>query len=455
MATRTPTPRALGLTVALSLPLVGLALFLARPELDFEWEHHPSHFWLVVTAAVGCAALAYVTGVAARRRGDARVFLISVGFLTGAGFLGLHALATPGVLLDSPSTGFAMATPVGLIIGSVPAAASSFELSGEQAVSLMRRAGLLQNTLLGIMLLWGIASLAGVPPLDDPDAPERASGPLIAVAAVGVGLYGLAAVRYLRIYQRRTAPLLMSIAVACVLLGEAVVAVAFGRNWHATWWEWHLLIAAGILIVLWHAHRQWHEERFSDLYLDQTAAGQRDISVLFADLAGFTSFSERQEPGAVSAMLNEYFQMVIPPVVERYGGEIDRIIGDALMVTFNRRGDQPDHPVRAARAALALQEATEAAAARHPGWPRFRVGVNSGEALITILGTAGGRTHTAIGDVVNIAARLESAAPIGGVAIGGDTARRVPGARTEPQGEVQVKGRDRPVEVHRLLGIEQ
>jgi adenylate cyclase len=448
------TPKVVAEVAALALPLVGLALFIARPELDVVWEHHPSHFWLVVAGGLGCAALAYVTGTAARRRGDARVFLISIGFLIGAGFLGLHALATPGVLLETTNTGFAMATPVGLLLGSIPAAAASFELSAERASRLMRHAALVQNAVVGVMLVWAFVSLAELPPLDDASAPERASGPLVALAVVGVALYGLAVFRFLSIYQRRRAPLVLTIAVACVLLAEAMIAVAFGRNWHATWWEWHLLITVGILLVVWHAHRQWHEERFSDLYLDQTAAGRRNISVLFADLAGFTSFSERHDPATVSAMLNEYFETVIPPVVQRHGGEIDRIIGDALMVTFNRRGDQPDHAARAARAALAIQEATEASASEHPGWPRFRVGVNSGDALITVLGAVGGRTHTVIGDIVNVAARIEAAAPVGGVAIGGETARGVAGARTEPWGDVQVKGKDQAVEVHRLVGID-
>ena len=82
---------------ALLLPLAGLALLLAAPELDVRWEHHPSHFWLVLAAGTINAALAYATGSAARRHGDARVFLVSLGFLAAAGFLGLHALATPGV----------------------------------------------------------------------------------------------------------------------------------------------------------------------------------------------------------------------------------------------------------------------------------------------------------------------------------------------------------------------
>jgi class 3 adenylate cyclase len=101
--------------------------------------------------------------------------------------------------------------------------------------------------------------------------------------------------------------------------------------------------------------------------------------------------------------------------VKRFGGQVDRIVGDALMATFNVRGDQPDHALRAAQAALAIQKITGEIAHRHPGWPRFRVGVNTGEAAVGLLGTAGGRTFTAIGDAVNLAARLEGAAPVGGV----------------------------------------
>jgi len=115
------------------------------------------------------------------------------------------------------------------------------------------------------------------------------------------------------------------------------------------------------------------------------------------------------------------------------------------------RGNQPDHPLRAARAALAIQRITGEIADRHPRWPRFRVGVNTGEAAVGLLGTAGGRTFTAIGDAVNLAARLEAAAPVGGVVIGAATARRLPAARTVPMGSIQVKGKAESVEVYRLL----
>ena len=83
----------------LAVPLIGLALVLARPDLDLRWEHHPAHFWLVLGTAIVSAVLAYATGEAAARRGDARLFYVSLAFLSSAGFLALHALATPGVVL--------------------------------------------------------------------------------------------------------------------------------------------------------------------------------------------------------------------------------------------------------------------------------------------------------------------------------------------------------------------
>ena len=140
-------------------------------------------------------------------------------------------------------------------------------------------------------------------------------------------------------------------------------------------------------------------------------------------------------------------------MVREHGGEIDRLVGDALMAIFNRNGDQPDHPERAARAALAIQAATHEVAAEHPGWPRFRVGVNTGEAMVGVLGAAGGRTNTVIGDAVNVAARLEAAAPEGRVAIGAATLRRLPGARTESLGAVTVKGKSEPVDAYVLESL--
>ncbi|HEU4757731.1 MAG TPA: adenylate/guanylate cyclase domain-containing protein, partial [Agromyces sp.] len=247
----------------------------------------------------------------------------------------------------------------------------------------------------------------------------------------------------------------LAFAAAFALLAEAEIAVVVGRNWHVSWWEWHVLMLVAFVIIAVAAQRSWREERWAGLYTRDTAAGERDVSVLFADLAGFTHFSESHEPAEVTAMLNTYFTDAIPPLVERFGGRVDRLIGDAVMAVFE--GDASSgasHAHRAAGAALALQQATGVVAAAHPDWPRFRVGVNSGEANVGILGTGGGRTYTVIGDTVNVASRIEHRAPVGGVAIAAGTRERLGAAAiTEPLGELEVAGREAPVEAHLLVGL--
>jgi adenylate cyclase len=441
----------LGLWVAaLALPVLGLVLLLAAPDADVQWEHHPSHFWLVLAAGLTSAALAFSTSGVALRRSDARLYLVSLAFLSAAGFLGLHALSTPGVLLDGPNQGFAVATPIGLLISGLFAAASALPLRPERAQAVMRHAQLLRGLLIGAMAAWAAVSLLSVPPLDDPTPVERASGGLVAVAGVALVLYALAAARYLVMVLHSGSPILLGVTSAWVLLAEASIAVAFGRNWHASWWEWHLLMLVAFGAIAVAARREDAEERFSDLYLDHTAAGTREVSVLFADLAGFTSFSEGREPREVTEMLNAYFEAAIPPIVREHGGEIDRLIGDAIMATWGTRGDQPDHAERAVNAAAALQTETARLAAEHPDWPRFRAAVNTGEALVGVVGAESGRSYTVIGDTVNVAARLESRAPTGGVVVGGGTLKAVPGLRATSLGEIEVKGKRERVDAYLL-----
>ena len=451
MTDRSSSARYVGTAVALALPIAGLVLLLAQPRADLHWEHHPSHFWLVLGTAAVSSALAYATGAAAVRRGDARVLFVSLAFLSSAGFLALHALATPGVLVAVPNPGFVVATPVGLALGSVFAAWSTADLTGDRAVGAVRLGRQLRFVLLALMVLWAVLSIGELPPLTGDIAKVERLPALLAVPAIV--LYGYAAWRYLTLWRSRRAPMLVAIMAAFLLLAEAMVAIAFARNWHLSWWEWHVLMLAAFALVAVGARMSWHEERFADLYLHDTRAGNRDMSVLFADLQGFTTFSEAHRPEEVTAMLNEYFAAAVPAVVQPYGGDVDRIIGDALMVTFNKRGDQPDHARRAAAAGLAMQAATGRVADRHPEWPRFRVGINSGPATVSVLGTEGGRTHTVIGDTVNTASRIEGKAPAGGVAIGPSTLAELPGAVTSPLGALTLKGKSDPVETFLLLGL--
>ena len=511
--------------VPLAIPVLGLAILLSRPKLDVHWEHHPAHFWLVLITALLSVFLGYLSGEAARRLGDARLFLVSLAFVTSAGFLALHALATPGVLLEHKNTGFVIATPVGLVIAGVFAAASALDLSPEASAAVMRRQWLLRGIVFALFALWAVYSLADLEPLSRELSPEEAQGPLYGLAAVALPFYAFAAVRYFGLYRRRPAPLPLAVFSAFTLLAEAMAAIAFGRNWHASWWEWHVLMAAAFGLVALVARQEYRRRRsaaavFKDLYLEHTgelvdrryaqalsravdeeevggefseeetrllqqAAGelrrldelfspylspqllarlreepgagelggeQREVSVLFADLQGFTAFSERSTPPEVVAMLNAYWAEVVP-VVAAEDGMIERFAGDAVMVVFNAAVDQPDHAQRAARAALEFAQASEAVAQGRPEWPRFRVGVNSGPAVIGNVGALEQRSFTAIGDTTNLAARLQAAAEPGKVVIGATTAAELSGARLQPLPPLDLKGKTEPVEAYVLLGL--
>jgi len=149
-------------TALVLLPMAGLLVLLAAPSADVHWEHHPAHFWLVLSSALTSAVLAYATGDTARRRGDARLFVVALAFLAAAGFLGLHALATPGVLLEKRSAGFVLATPVGLLVAAVFAALSATRTVERNATAIVMRAGPLRAGLIALMLAWAALSLAHV-----------------------------------------------------------------------------------------------------------------------------------------------------------------------------------------------------------------------------------------------------------------------------------------------------
>lgn len=430
-----------------------LVLVLAHPAVDETWENHPAHFWLVLAAAGINVALGYAVGVAARRRRDARLLLVSLAFVSAAGFLGLHALATPGVLIGK-NAGFELATPVGLAFAGLFAAASGLMLRPRAAERVLALAWPLIVALSAAMACWAAISLAEVGPFHGPLGAEELDGWQISLAAVGVVLYTAAAVGYYRLYRFRRVRFLLAVALAFALLAEAMLVIAWARSWRVSWWEWHVLMLVAFAAIAASARTEWHEERFSPLYLDETLAGTREVSVLFADLQGFTSFAEQTTPARVAAMLNGYFRRLVP-LLEEEGGVVHQIVGDAVMVIFNQTGDQPDHAARAARTALLFQAAAADVAKDQPEWPRFRAGVNSGEALSGLVGgPTGHRKHAVVGDTVNLAARLEAAAPVGKVVVGAETAAALPpGAVLERLPALEVKGKDDPVEAYVLHSL--
>jgi adenylate cyclase len=442
-------------TVAL-LPAALVALLRAVPAIDDRWEQHPAHFWIVLATGLVSATLAVAVTEAGRLRRDARLLLVGLAFLVSAGFLGLHALATPGVIVEGKNAGFVLATPVGLVGAGVFAAASAVEYGLDASLWVVRHARALLAVVIVVLAAWAAVSVAGAPPLQKEVRPQDVSGPLAGVAALGVLLYAFAAVAYFRVFRRRGSGLALAVAFAFALLAEAlvVVVVSLPTSWRLSWWEWHALMLLGFASIAVASAREWREERFSPLYLEETLRGHREVSVLFADLVGFTPFSERHGSDAVHAMLLAYFGRLATLIRDEFDGEVPEFVGDQIFAVFNKGGDQPDHAVRAAGAALALQRAAGEIAAEHPEWPRFRVGVNSGDAIVGVVGERGHRIHGVFGDTVNLGARLEGKAEPGGVVIGAGTYELLPpGAEVERLPELQIKGKAQPVVAYVLRAL--
>jgi adenylate cyclase len=361
--------------LALLLPLALVVLLRGSSGIDERWENRPAHFWLVLATALVCLTLAVAISEGGRRRRDARLLLIGLAFVVSAGFLGLHALATPGVIVEGKNAGFVLATPIGLVAAGGFAALSAIEYRLETSLAIVRHARLLLVAVLVVLAAWAAVSVAGLPPLHHAVTPQQVETPLGVVAAIGVVLYGIAAWSYFRVYDRRGSTLAFAVAFAFALLAEAliVVVVSLKTSWQLSWWEWHALMLLGFVSIATAASREWYEERFSALYLDETLCGEKEVSVLFADLAGFTPFTEARGSEEVHAMLVTYFGRLAPLIRDEFGGEVHEFVGDEIFAVFNKAGDQPNHPVRAARAALALQRVAAEIAADHQGWPPFRV----------------------------------------------------------------------------------
>lgn len=695
---RDPRPvrvRAVVWAFHIGFPLLVLQLLVGRPSFDLRWEDHQAHFWLVLVAAGTNAILGFRMAEDARRRVDARLFLVAMAFLCSSGFLALHALATPNVLLHGANAGFVIATPVGLVLAATFAALSTIEFSSERSSQILSRQGSLRIGVPLLLVGWAIVSLLGLPPLDKPILEEEAHGPLVVLAIAATVLYVLAGARYYLVHRRRPSVLLVSLITAFFLLAEAAIAVSIARSWRASWWEWHLLMAAGFGFVAYTAYLQYgregsarglfaaisleqnlravHEEygaaleslvsaidaqfegapasnvtllavRLGDRFgltegqtrvltrAAEALAGEREeirrlgalvavgqeasvvgeestlldraldilraafrhdelrvgllsgghvrylaaddgdptsgarvteahvrireqalgnltpaegdvdghrlfvvpltvkgrpagvlevsrirgnfaerdvamiqslasqlsialenarlyhqldglfrqymspdvatalladpdqaalggaiieVTVLFADLRGFTPFSEQTSPDQVVALLNTHFGLVVPAILAE-GGTVLQFVGDAIMAIFNAPARQEDHAIRAARSALKLQSAIESVAADNPTWPRFRVGVNTGPALVGNIGSAEMRNFTAIGDTINLAARLETSAEVGQVVLGRTTYEQIQHlVVARPLGSLQLKGKAAPVEAFELVGLRE
>ncbi|MEZ5136833.1 MAG: adenylate/guanylate cyclase domain-containing protein [Acidimicrobiales bacterium] len=173
---------------------------------------------------------------------------------------------------------------------------------------------------------------------------------------------------------------------------------------------------------------------------------RRVVTVLFADLVGFTHLSETRDPEQVKNLVDRCFERLAQDITA-FGGRIDKVIGDALLALFGAPVAHEDDAERAVRAALRMQHTLRTYVDEAGAEIRMRVGVNTGEVLVGAL-RAGG-DYTAMGDVVNTAQRLQSAAEPGTVLVGPAThTATVSAIEYRSAGLLQAKGRDEPVAAH-------
>jgi adenylate cyclase len=182
---------------------------------------------------------------------------------------------------------------------------------------------------------------------------------------------------------------------------------------------------------------------------------RKEVTLMFVDIRGFTPLSEKIQPEEVVNILNEYLDLCTQSIFT-YEGTLDKFMGDGVMTIFGAPREQPDHAERAVHTALLLKQRGEELARllleKHGRTVGFGIGINSGPAVIGNFGSKDRLDYTAIGDTVNLAARLESNAKPGQILISENTYLKIQGKfETNTLDPIKVKGKEQPVTVFEVI----
>lgn len=183
---------------------------------------------------------------------------------------------------------------------------------------------------------------------------------------------------------------------------------------------------------------------------------RQEVTVMFADMVGFTSFSEDSEPEYVVDVLNKHFE-VFHRIIDSFSGHVDKYIGDAVMAVFNHPRERSDHVTLSVLAALAMVEACDYLGVLRQNGEKisFRVGLNCGDAIVGSIGANERLEYTVIGDTVNIASRMTGLGDGGEVVVSYDTFERLDGRfEFETLGMKKVKGVKEMLECGRVVIVD-
>ena len=187
----------------------------------------------------------------------------------------------------------------------------------------------------------------------------------------------------------------------------------------------------------------------------QLGGKRAEITAIFADIRGFTSFSEKQSPEKLVAILNRYLAAMAEAVLSQEG-TIDKFMGDAIMAWFNAPIPQADHTLRAVKAALAMRASVENLYTELPPEERlfFGAGIHTGEAVLGLIGTEKRLEYTAISDSVNIAKRIQENSANNQILISREAYERVKKqVEVRPVAAMALKGKTQPVDVFEVVGV--
>jgi len=185
---------------------------------------------------------------------------------------------------------------------------------------------------------------------------------------------------------------------------------------------------------------------------------RQDVTVLFADMVGFTAFSETTETEEVVDVLNKHFE-VFHRIIDYYGGHVDKYIGDAVMAVFNHPNEDQDHVRHSVMAGLAMVVAcSKLGVLRDNGEPiQFRIGLNRGEAIVGNIGAAERLEYTVIGDTVNVASRMGGLGEGGELVLSHSTFEHLGGDEFsfDEMGLRDIKGVSQPMRCGRVRPVEE